>query len=170
MRGALDLSFAYIVINRVEDLNLNLSIPFNYAIFIERGTRFTSIFIEDDEALSIWTRALSPLCIQTTFHEDFTALQKLGEGSFGSVYLVEKNREDKKRFAVKAFSKKDLNKKDESSKTITNEINLMVKLSDSPNFPTYYATYETDNTVYMVMEVIEGKPLLDLGFMSPIDE
>lgn len=170
LRGILNLSLAYINIKKIEDSDASLTKPFNYTIQIERGSRFTSIFIETYEDLSIWIKALSPHCIQTNFHDSFTALEKIGEGSFGTVFLVEENHGDKNRFAVKAFSKKEIKENDGNLEMISNEIKIMIKLSNSPNIPAYYGTYETENTIYMLMEVIEGKPLLDIKNLTPIDE
>lgn len=120
-------------------------------MIIEKESRFTTIFIEDLAALKVWKETLAPYCILSTFHEDYTAIEKLGEGSFGRVYLVESKLSTQKRLAVKAFAKSDLLSLSDSYDTITNEIRLMWKLSDSPHFPTYHATYETENTIYMVM-------------------
>lgn len=58
-------------------------------------------------ALTRWRELLTDCMNQRNFHQLFTPIRKLKQGTFASVYLVKRNC-DGKMFAAKAFSKEGL--------------------------------------------------------------
>jgi serine/threonine protein kinase len=61
-------------------------------------------------------------------------------------------------YAIKAFSKSDLNLDGRGTKALKNEINILKEI-DSPYVSRLVEVHETFNSVYMVMELLEGGEL-----------
>ena len=80
--------------------------------------------------------------------------RKLGEGSFGTVFLVI-HKQLKVQRALKV-----INKKTRSSSNPIDELELLKKL-DHPNIIKIYEYYETKEKWYIVTEYFEGRELFD---------
>ena len=76
--------------------------------------------------------------------------RKLGEGSFGTVFLVT-HKQLKVQRALKV-----INKKSRSSSNPIDELELLKKL-DHPNIIKIYEYYETKEKWYIVTEYFEGR-------------
>jgi calcium-dependent protein kinase len=63
--------------------------------------------------------------------------------------------------AVKAFSKEKQYASDKGKESIENEIKLMRRLSH-PNIMRLEGVYETDNSIYVILEHLQGMQLNDL--------
>jgi calcium-dependent protein kinase len=68
--------------------------------------------------------------------------------------------EDGKSFAVKAFSKEAAYGTERGKESIKNEIQLMREL-DHPSIIRLHEVYETQNSLYMIMDLLEGGSLYD---------
>ena len=160
LRGTLDLNFSYIRIQKLEEPETaegKQNIPIAFRISIEKGHRFTSIYFTDRSAANTWLTFIKHLCLKRNFHEEFEVLRKIGEGSFASVYKVSR-RLDNKNFAVKAFPKL---KYAEKTEMVKNEILALQKLRGIRQFVELDSLYETERTVYLVMEHVEGLPIME---------
>jgi serine/threonine protein kinase len=62
---------------------------------------------------------------------------------------------DKKKFAVKAFSKNALYNSKNGKESLINEIKIMRKLNHR-NLIHLENVYESDNSVYVVIEMLQG--------------
>jgi len=78
----------------------------------------------------------------------------LGMGNYSTVYLGI-SKSTKERVAIKKV-KKDLVKED----NINNEINILLQI-DHPNIIKLFAIFESENYVYLVMELVTGGELFD---------
>lgn len=94
---------------------------------------------------------------QFGFHETFKALKKLGKGNFAHVYLVE-NKTSLNRFAVKAFSKETAYSQKNGKESVINEIEIM-KVCDHNNVIRLYEIFETDNSLYIILDYLSGGPM-----------
>lgn len=111
-------------------------------------------FLSDDQALMHEVRDFFRARVSLRgFHELFKAIKKIGKGSFASVYLAER-LEDKKMMAVKAFSKEALREDEKGMAPLINEINIIRQLNHS-NIMHLYEVYESDNSIYMIVELIQ---------------
>ncbi len=97
---------------------------------------------------------------QRNFHKLFKAKKKIGKGAFATVYLAERLR-DHKMVAVKAFSKEKQYSGDKGRESLENEIKLMRRLSHT-NIMKLEGVYETENSIYVILEYLEGSQLNDL--------
>lgn len=75
------------------------------------------------------------------------------------VYLVE-NKASKDKFAVKAFSKDYLLGQKKGKESLMNEINIMKELTHE-NVMRLYEVHESQNSIYLILELLEGGELLD---------
>ena len=93
------------------------------------------------------------------FHELFRAQRKIGKGNFASVYLAER-LEDDLMFAVKAFSKQVAYSQEKGQEALITEISLMREL-DHKNIMKLHEVFETDNSIYFILDLLEGGQLYD---------
>ena len=153
LRGVLDLSFSYISFEK-DGKN-------SYKLKIQKNGRITSIYIFEEENKKIWEQKLSKICVQQNFHQTYKADNKIGSGAFGSVYKIRNAKGEV--FAAKALPKKPKQKEKEKQKLlIKNEITSMRAVLGQPHFVQLKAIFETENSIYIVMEYIQGEPLMDL--------
>ena len=65
------------------------------------------------------------------------------------------------RFAVKAFSKEFLKKQSTGKESLKNEISIM-RVLDHPNVISFHELHETQNSIYLVMELLRGGQIFKL--------
>lgn len=106
-----------------------------------------------------WRDALAVRINQRGFHELFKPIKKIGKGNFASVYLVIKH-EDEKKYAVKAFSKEGTYSEENGKESLINEI-LIMRRFNHKNLMRLYEIYESQNSIYISVELLEGGQLYD---------
>ncbi|XP_072796992.1 serine/threonine-protein kinase Nek10 isoform X1 [Vicugna pacos] len=95
---------------------------------------------------------------------NYAILDHLGSGAFGCVYKVRK-RSGQNLLAMKevnlhnpAFGK-DKKDRDSSVRNIVSELTIIKEQLYHPNVVRYYKTFLENDSLYIVMELIEGAPL-----------
>jgi len=133
--------------------------PTTHSINVAKNGNSFEFQFSDKQTMEHWIKALKNVCIMTNFHDEYKATKMIGKGSFAKVYLVDA-KTDGKKYAVKAFAKESIGipNKANPKTTMLNEINLMRTL-DHDNIIKLYEVHETERSIYLVMELIEGKPL-----------
>lgn len=116
----------------------------------------------DKQVADNWFEALKKVCVLNTFHDDYKAIKMIGRGSFAKVYLVE-SKTNGKSYAVKAFTKDAMavSNKNNAKPSMLNEIDIM-RTVDHENIIKLYEVYETEKSIYLVLELIEGKSLYEV--------
>lgn len=131
----------------------------NYCIRFVRNMRYTDLWSTDEAHWRDWRRQLNKVFLQCDFHTKFNTIKMIGKGSFARVYLVE-NKETKERMAVKAFSKEYLLSQPKGKDSLVNEIDIMQQLKH-PYIMCLEEIHESKNSVYLVLELLEGGELLN---------
>lgn len=129
-----------------------------YCFRFVRNMKYTDLFTADELHFKIWRSHLCRAFIQCDFHTKFNTIKMIGKGSFARVYLVE-NKETKEKFAVKAFSKEYLLSQPKGKDSLVNEIEVMQKLRH-PYVMSLEEIHESKNSIYLVLELLEGGELL----------
>jgi calcium-dependent protein kinase len=90
----------------------------------------------------------------------FKPIKKLGKGNFATVYEAERVT-DKVRFAVKAFSKQNSYSAKNGKESLINELAVLRQLNTEPhpNVLKLEAVYESENSIYVVLELLPGQTL-----------
>lgn len=130
----------------------NIGVP--KGIRFDRSNVKTELTTNDEALILKWRDALRNKINQRGFHELFKAHKKIGKGNFASVYLTER-LEDSKNFAVKAFSKEAAYAQENGKEALINEIDLMRALHHK-NIIRLHEVFETENSLYMVLDLLEG--------------
>ncbi|KAK7110811.1 serine/threonine-protein kinase Nek10-like [Littorina saxatilis] len=98
---------------------------------------------------------------------EYAVFELLGTGAFGSVYKVRRRTARQSFMAMKelnlqnsAFGK-NAREKEQSVGEITNELRIMKEALRHPNIVRYHRTFEENDKLYIVMELIEGATLAD---------
>ena len=115
----------------------------------------------DYEVQQEWSEALSSTVVQSDFDYQYVTLDTLGVGGFGKVSRI-KSKVNGVCYAGKFVSKRSLAEKPRRLELLKNEIDVIRDL-EHPNIVPYYATFETASYIVIVMEFIDGKPILDLS-------
>ena len=103
------------------------------------------IKISKDNFISVGSRGLRDIYENT---------KKLGKGSFGKVFQV-RNKTTNKLYACKKISKLNC-----SNPTFKKEIEILMRM-DHPNIIKLYEVFESDNSIYLIMEECFGGELFD---------
>jgi len=129
--------------------------------FVKNGSTY-EFYCQDKQTADNWADALKKVCVLISFHDDYKAIKMIGRGSFAKVYLVE-SKTNGKSFAVKAFTKESMavSNKANAKPSMLNEIEIMRNL-DHENIIKLYEVYETDKSIYLVLELIQGKSLYEV--------
>ena len=127
-------------------------------VFEKEGEKWRYLLSSKQEA-ELWREALRPRLNQRGFHEQFKAKKRIGKGNFASVYLVEKV-EDGRSYAVKAFSKEAAYEEDKGKECLIKELDVMRALNHR-NCMRLFEVFESDNSLYFVVELLEGGQLYD---------
>lgn len=122
-----------------------------------KNMKYCEVFVKNEADFLKWQEQLSKVFIQTDFHQKFEAIKMIGKGSFARVYLIE-NMITKKQYAVKAFSKDNLLSQSKGKSMVMNEITIM-KSIDHPNILKLEEIHETKNSIYLVLELLQGGEL-----------
>jgi len=143
-------------------LSLTPSDDQNYSFSVSRNGNTYKFFSADKKTIENWATALRQVCVLTNFHEEYKALKMIGKGSFAKVYLVE-SKITKKHFAVKAFTKEGaiISNKNNAKPAMVNEIDIMRAL-DHENVIKLYEVFETEKSIYLVLELIQGRSLQEM--------
>lgn len=128
-------------------------------VLLEKMEEKASYFLHSEGDLRRWREILSGKINQRGFHEQFKPKKKIGKGNFASVYLAEK-LESGKNYAVKAFSKEAAYSEDKGKECLIKEIEIMRSLSHK-NCMKLFEVFESDNSLYIVVELLEGGLLYD---------
>jgi len=132
---------------------------YKYGIRFIKNMKYSDLWLKEESDFKKWKEALSQVCLQSDFHSKFSAIKMIGKGSFARVYLVE-DKEKKNRFAVKAFSKDYLLSQNKGKESLVNEIEVMRELRH-PNIMCLEEVHESQNSIYLVMELLEGGELFN---------
>ena len=103
------------------------------------------IKISKDNFISVGNRGLRDV---------YENIKKLGKGSFGKVFQV-RNKSTNKFYACKKISKLNMNKAQ-----FQKEIEILMRM-DHPNIIKLYEVFESDNSMYLIMEECFGGELFD---------
>jgi len=130
-----------------------------YGIRLIHNGQHIELFARAKDLYERWVESFSSLCVLTTYSSDFVNAKVIGKGSFAKVYLA-KRKEDGTDLAVKTFDKNLLLKQDKARASLISEINIMRRL-DNDNIISLYDVYESDNNIYLVLELLHGGELFD---------
>lgn len=122
-----------------------------------RNMVFTDLWTDDEDHFNEWVKHLSQVFILCNFHNKYNTIKMIGKGSFARVYMVE-NKETKTNYAVKAFNKEYLLSQPKGRESLMNEIEIM-KSVKHPNMMNLIELHESKNSVYLVLELLEGGEL-----------
>ena len=98
-------------------------------------------------------------CMLSSFHEEFLVTKMIGKGSIAKVYLATK-KENNKLYAIKAFNKEYMQSQHKGKESLLNEIHILRSINQK-NVIRLYEVYETNNSIYFVVDLLNGGELLN---------
>lgn len=100
-----------------------------------------------------WKSLITSLTIQNDFFKQFKVMSSLGLGSAAEVYKIQ-SRNSSEFFACKRFKKSELTFY--TYNILVNEINVLKRVQGHPNVIKLYGIFESENSVYLILELCEG--------------
>ena len=91
---------------------------------------------------------------QKGFHELYKPWKKLGKGNFATVFSARKC-ENNNVYAVKALSKEKTLSNVTMKASVKKEIEVMRRVNES-HIMKLFEVFESDNTLYLIFEFLEG--------------
>jgi len=140
----------------------NSRVKLNQGFIIARNGYSFEFLSSDKQNVDAWKTALKEICVLEGFLEEYKILKTIGKGSFAKVHLIE-SRATGKHYAAKTFNKEIVSatSKAHAKAALINEIDIMRTIHHE-NIIRLYFVYETEKYVYLVMELVQGKPLQDV--------
>lgn len=154
IRGVMDT--AWVRVENIVDENEKAK---RFCLRFIRNMKYCDFWAVDEKGFREWKIQLARVFIQSDFHLKFNAIKMIGKGSFARVYLVE-DKETKTRYAVKAFSKEYMVSQSKGKESLMNEVELMQAIKN-PFVMTLEEVHESKNSVYLVLELLEGGELFN---------
>ncbi|CAD8043014.1 unnamed protein product [Paramecium primaurelia] len=137
-----------------------------YPIILINGNRKLILNARSQESQIKWIEQFKKTCIMNNYKDIYTNIKVLGKGTFAKVFLAHKII-NKSKFAVKTFQKSALiDKKNTQRQGLINEINIL-RSCDHPNIIKLYEIYESEDYIYLVMELLQGGELFDIILETP---
>lgn len=124
-----------------------------------KNMKFCDLYARNEEEWMEWRQALGRYMVHTDFHSRYGVVSMVGKGSFAKVYLVN-DKVNGGEFAVKAFSKEFLESQNKGKLSLINEIEIMLSI-DHPNCIKLYEVHESKNSIYLVLEYLQGGELFE---------
>lgn len=125
-----------------------------YFVSLQKGMKSVVLQARVFEEYENWVIHLSRLTIQTNFFKKYKVEKLLGEGGCAKVYSVT-NKHDGMRYACKKFKKENL-AKELDFKALVTEISILRMVRGHPHILELEEVQETDSSVYIVTELLEG--------------
>ncbi|CAD8162532.1 unnamed protein product [Paramecium pentaurelia] len=136
---------------------------FGNIIRISRNGKFVDLQMDE---YVVFKNMMVLRCLQTTFHDEFGVTKMIGKGSFAKVYFATK-KSTGVNYAVKAFNKEFMQEQFKGRESLENEIKVMRRLNQE-NLVKLYETYETQNSIYFILDILKGGELLTRVKQSPL--
>ncbi|MBD1379044.1 protein kinase family protein [Metabacillus arenae] len=102
----------------------------------------------------------SPLEQGFMLHNTYVIKRLVGEGAYGFSYLAEHINNGHEVL----IKQQRLSKGKKGKRSFLLEAEILQKLNNHPNVPSFYELFETDNMIYLVMEFIKGKTFEEVIF------
>uniref|UniRef100_A0A8D2JIU1 non-specific serine/threonine protein kinase n=1 Tax=Varanus komodoensis TaxID=61221 RepID=A0A8D2JIU1_VARKO len=88
--------------------------------------------------------------------DKYEIIKKIGEGSFGKVFLA-KGKEDYQQCVIKEINLTKMSRKEKESSQ--EEVSLLARMKH-PNIVAFYTSFHEKNKLYIIMEYCDGGDLM----------
>src|SRR3990167_4096458 len=161
--SALKIKYAQIKFPTEEELESthSKSVGNNFAIKICSRGKYSVLFARNQEEYQIWMAQLSKAMFRIDFHTKYQVTKAIGQGAFANVYEAISRANPEQKFAVKGFNKSVLESQPREKQSLWNEITILRQL-DHPNLLRLHEVHETENSIYIVFDLVSGGELTQL--------
>ena len=158
--SALKIKYAQIKFPTEEELESthSKSVGNKFAIKICSRGKYSVLFARNQEEYQIWMAQLSKAMFRIDFHTKYQVTKAIGQGAFANVYEAISRANPEQKFAVKGFNKSVLDSQPREKQSLWNEITILRQL-DHPNLLRLHEVHETQNSLYLVSEIVTGGEL-----------
>ena len=135
--------------------------PHNYklGVKISRGLKFSVLYAQTQKEFDQWISVLTKQLMRNDIHQRFTTEKVIGAGAFAQVFRARENATGH-QYAVKGFNKTALLENEIGKASLWKEIGVLRSIAGAKNMVDLKEVHETKNSIYLIMELIEGGDLL----------
>ncbi|EGR33427.1 protein kinase domain protein [Ichthyophthirius multifiliis] len=120
------------------------------------------IFLAEEIVLIKLKEIFAQKIFQARFQDEYEVLSEIGKGNYARVIKIKTQKKTTGEiFAVKCFEKYKLQNIENGILSLYNELKIMRSLRQHENIIKFYEIFEGANTIYLVMEIVQGISLLD---------
>lgn len=156
--AAMNLRFAKMTLSKADSSECSTD-QHNFEIKLSRGTKYSLLYARTGPEYEEWVQALTKVTIRSDIHERFDIDRSIGAGSFAQVFLAT-DKMSGHQVAVKGFNKNSIASSSIGVQSLGKEIDTLRKLSGIKNIVDIKEVHETKNSVYIILELVEGGDLL----------
>lgn len=164
-RARIDLSWLRTSFYTNEDVKTGTQ---TYCIEITNQHKSVVFNCIDHNDYAEWKDKLSYLTVQTDFRMRYKIISELDKGASARVYKISDVESDR-MFACKRFVK-DKVLADRELENLVREITMLRLLRGHPNIVDLLEVQETQNSVYVVMELLEGTKVTERGETHSVED
>ena len=144
----------------IEEQNPNFKVD-SFALKLSKGSKYSLLFARNKAEFEQWVAALTKLVVRTDIHSRFSVERQIGSGAFAQVFQA-KEKSTGVDFAVKGFNKTSVLQNPNGKASLWKEIEILRSISGKKNIITLHEVHETKNSIYLIMDLVEGRDLLSL--------
>lgn len=147
------IELSWVKVSLLQDVVfLNEEQPF--ILYLEKNKKRVSFKIHTQAEFLEFKQKFIGVGIKTNFLDEFKVVSTINQGSSATVYKVNQI-EDEKILACKRIKKSFLTSSD-YFQVVVNEIRVLRKLRGKKRFTQLIDVYESENSIYLLMEYCEG--------------
>ena len=120
--------------------------------------KFSLLYATSQVDYDTWIAALTKVMTRSDVHDRFHVEKPIGAGAFAQV-LKAREKLTGVYYAVKGFNKSNVLQSATGREALWNEIEMLRKVQGKPNVIALHEVHETKNSVYLVMDYVEGGDL-----------
>jgi serine/threonine protein kinase len=129
-----------------------------FTIKVVYKNKFSLLYATSEDEYDAWVAALTKVMTRIDIHERFHVEKPIGAGAFAQVYKA-REKVSGVYYAVKGFNKSSVLENPSGKAALWNEIQMLRKVQGKSNVLSLHEVHETKNSVYLVMDYVEGRDL-----------
>lgn len=154
--SAMNIKYAKVMISQADISDATPLSLFAFKICYKR--KFTLLYARNDSEYQAWIDAFTSVMTRTDVHQRFNVEKPIGAGSFAQVFKAQELKKGK-WFSIKGFNKQSVLESPAGRRSVWQEIQNLRKMKGRLNILNLHEVHETKNSIYLVMDYIEGGDL-----------
>lgn len=162
--AAMDIKYAkfeLLLEERTQGLDEPVSQSPSFAIKLSRGNKFSLFYARSQPELDEIAAVFNRCFIRKDIHSRYTVENVLESGSSSTIFVTRENSTGR-RVVAKGINKESLTNREHGVSSLWQEIEMLRLIEGKKNLVSLLEVHETKNSVYLLMEYLEGGSLHEM--------